>query len=89
MFAEIRLALAHRIPVLWVGERRILSAYREGVLCVDTLGDAMAHLHGFLDLVGHMTAFEKHRAREIVWGFIECLQDEDPTAPARKGDRAS
>ncbi len=35
MFAEVRLALAHRIPVLWVGARRPLSAYREGVLRVD------------------------------------------------------
>jgi hypothetical protein len=89
MFVEVRLALAHRIPVLWVGERRILSAYREGVLCVDRLGDAMIHLRGFLTLIGHMTAFEKHRAREVLWGLIECLQDEDTLAVVAKGSHAA
>jgi hypothetical protein len=40
MFAEARLALENNIPVIWAGERRTLSAYRDGVIRVDSLGDA-------------------------------------------------
>jgi hypothetical protein len=44
MFAEIRLALAFGIPVVWVGHPRCLSAYREGVVRVEGLGEAVEEL---------------------------------------------
>ena len=80
MFAETRLALAHRIPVLWVGTRRPLSAYREGVLRVASLAEGMIFLCGFGDIVRDLPPFEKRKARETLWDVIEAMDDE-PDAP--------
>jgi hypothetical protein len=44
MFAEIRFALERRIPVVWVGPARPLTAYRVGVTRVDDLTEALATL---------------------------------------------
>ncbi len=44
MYAEARIALAIGMPVIWVGGPRPLSAYREGVLLVDTLPEAFREL---------------------------------------------
>jgi hypothetical protein len=81
MFAEVRLALAHRIPVLWVGTRRPLSAYREGVLRVPSVDQAMLFLSGFAEISSGFPRFDLPRTREAVWEIIERLHD-------RAGDRA-
>jgi hypothetical protein len=73
MFAEVRLALAHRIPVLWVGTRRPLSAYREGVFPVASRGEAMTFLSGIREVVAGLAPFEKRKAREAIWGVVERL----------------
>jgi len=83
MFAEVRLALAHRIPVLWVGTRRPLSAYREGVLRVATIAEGMTYLSGFGEIVGGLAPFEKRTARETLWDVIEGLEDARDARPAR------
>ena len=87
MFAEVRLALAHRIPVVWVGARRPLSAYREGVLRVGSLDDATLFLCGSADMVGALPPFETRRARETLWDVIEALVD-GAEAPPRRRDVA-
>ncbi len=89
VFAETRLALAHRIPVLWTGERRILSAYREGVLRVARIDDALDHVKALVKLVGHMNAFEKNRAREMIWGFFESEQDAGKSSGVAEGSSAA
>ena len=81
MFAEVRLALAHRVPVLWVGTRRPLSAYREGVLRVASLDEAITLLTGFGEMLRALAPFEKRKARETLWEVIEGLNDGD--APPR------
>jgi hypothetical protein len=73
MFAEARLALAHRIPVVWVGTRRPLSAYRDGVLRVASLAEGLVYLTGFQEIVGALAPFEQRRARETLWDVIEGL----------------
>jgi len=45
MFAEVRLALIWQKPVYWVG-RRILSAYRHGVVLCEDIDDALALMLG-------------------------------------------
>jgi hypothetical protein len=75
MFAEVRLALAHRIPVLWVGTRRPLSAYRHGVLRVPSLAEAMIFLSGMADMVSTLSPFEKRKAREALWDIVESIPD--------------
>ncbi len=45
MYAEARLAIAIGLEVIWVGGPRPLSAYREGVSCVETLADAFRALY--------------------------------------------
>jgi hypothetical protein len=75
MFAEVRLALAHRIPVLWVGTRRPLSAYREGVLRVATRGEATLMLTGFAEITAGVPKFEVRAARETLWELIEALHE--------------
>jgi hypothetical protein len=44
MFAEARLAELLEIPILWVGERRTLGAYREGVRRVAAIDMALEHI---------------------------------------------
>ena len=41
MYAEARLAIAFRIPVVWVGTPVCLTAFREGVSRVPSLQDAL------------------------------------------------
>jgi len=53
MYAEARLAIAIGLPVVWVAGPRPLSAYREGVVRVETLAEA------FQDL------YERHTARMV------------------------
>jgi hypothetical protein len=97
MFAEVRLALAHRIPVLWVGTRRPLSAYRDGVLRVGAIAEGVTLVRGFGGLVGGLPPFEKRRGREVLWEVIEGMGDDarpaitpplraltPPPAPPRK-----
>lgn len=45
MYAEARLAIAIGLPVIWVGSPRPLSAYREGVVRVDTVAEAFRELY--------------------------------------------
>lgn len=45
MYAEARLAIAIGLEVIWVGNPRPLSAYREGVLQVATLVEAFRVLY--------------------------------------------
>lgn len=40
-FAELRYALEHGKPAFYVGERKILSAYRSGVVRCDAIADAI------------------------------------------------
>ncbi len=40
-FAELRLALERQLPVVYMGERRILSAYRPGVVRVESIVEAL------------------------------------------------
>jgi hypothetical protein len=69
---------------VWVGTRRPLSAYREGVLRVDSLGEATTFLAGLGEIVGGLAPFEKRRARETIWDIVACLA-ETKDAPVRLG----
>ncbi|MGZ5968079.1 MAG: hypothetical protein ACXWP4_10465, partial [Polyangiales bacterium] len=44
MYGEARLAVALGIPMIWVGEPRCLTSYREGVLRVPDLESAVIEL---------------------------------------------
>jgi hypothetical protein len=46
MFAEIRLACIFGIPVVYCGQRKVLSAYRNGVKRFEKLQDGMAYVVG-------------------------------------------
>ena len=81
MFAEVRLALAHRIPVLWVGARRPLSAYREGVLRVSSVAEGVMLVSGFAGITRDLAPFEKRKARETLWEVIEGLEDAGDVPP--------
>lgn len=58
-FAEARLALAMRIPVVWHG-RRTLSAWRDGVHLVDSGADYTAALE-LVDYVAHQATADPSR----------------------------
>lgn len=47
MFAEARFALVMGLPVVWIG-RRILSAWRDGVVRVEDLDEAISVLRNLL-----------------------------------------
>lgn len=50
MFCEISRALVERIPVFWVGTRKILSCYRRGVVCCDSVEEAITKAKAYFDL---------------------------------------
>lgn len=54
MFSELRLALVHQVPVIYLGERRVLSAYRAGVTLVEDLDAALTELVAMRDV--HLSA---------------------------------
>jgi hypothetical protein len=82
MFGEARLALALGIPLVWVGSRRSLSAYREGVLRVDHVVEAMARLTELRNvaLTASRLAVGLPNADDIVrfalWKWIDFFQCE-------------
>jgi hypothetical protein len=83
MFAEARLALSLGIPALWVGTRRPLSAYREGVHRVDDVVHAMKVLRGLRRLAIHAARLAQGRdgedslVRFALWQWIEFYQRAD------------
>jgi len=80
MFAEARLALEYGIPVVWVGARRPLTAYRPGVVRVDTLEEALDLIALFAARVRQPWPVEEDWARETVWSVVEKLGDESEVA---------
>jgi hypothetical protein len=74
MFAEVRLALDNGIPVVWVGARRPLSAYREGVLRVGRVEEAFALVQSFAEIVSRPWLVCADWARSMIWSSIEQLE---------------
>lgn len=54
MFAELRLATLHAKPVVYVGSRIVLSAWREGVVRVPTLDRGLVELAKLVDIARGM-----------------------------------
>ena len=71
MFAEARLALEYGIPIVWVGKRRPLSAYREGVIRVDTIEDALDLVRRFSECVRQPFPVDDEWARDTLWSYVE------------------
>ena len=74
MFAEARLALAHGIPVIWVGARRPLTAYREGVLRINCVPTALRVLTAFAALANEL-GLDDADSRFLIWTLIEQLEE--------------
>jgi hypothetical protein len=74
MFAETRLALDSGIAVVWVGSRRPLTAYREGVVRVQDITQALSFAHSSAALVARSWVVGADTARSVVWSFIEQLE---------------
>jgi transcriptional regulator with XRE-family HTH domain len=82
MFAEVRLALDSGIPVLWVGTRRPLTAYREGVARVLATSDAVGLAQSFAELISRPSRMSVKPsskasvkwARRMIWSSIEQLE---------------
>lgn len=77
MFAEARLALEYETPVIWVGTRRPLSAYRPGVLRVDTVEQALERLLDFANIVRRAWPVDDDWARDVIWHLVEDLSREE------------
>ena len=68
MFAEVRLATLLSIPVLWVGERLTLSAFRDGVSRFDGLRDALDEIEQMIAGRSRPTTTGAgHDARELAF----------------------
>jgi hypothetical protein len=79
MFAETRLALDSGIPVVWVGSRRPLTAYREGVVRVGDVNEALSFARSFAVLIARSWIVGADWARAVVWSFI--VDRENAEAP--------
>jgi hypothetical protein len=71
MFGEARLALEFGIPVVWVGSRRPLTAYRRGVVRVYTREAGLEQLLAFARLAGRHDLYTDDDLREVLWSAIE------------------
>jgi hypothetical protein len=76
-------ALEWRIPVIWVGSPCTLSAYREGVLRVDNVIEAMERLTSFRNTVDASPDLAIDAARYVLWSFIEFCNHEAQPKPAQ------
>jgi len=73
MFAEARLALEYETAVIWVGARRPLSAYRAGVVRVDTAQQALAKVvefEGLVDVIRRIWSVDDDGVRDVVWELV-------------------
>lgn len=75
MFAEVRLALEYGISVVWVGARRPLSAYREGVLRVDDVDAALDVIATAAELVDRPWPVDEDWARDFIWSSFAQIED--------------
>ncbi len=80
MFAEVRLALDSGIPVVWVGKRRPLTAYREGVVRVASVFDALSFAQSVAELVTRPWIVSAAWARSMIWSTIEHLEGDAEVA---------
>jgi hypothetical protein len=80
MFAEARLALEYGIPVVWVGRRRPLTAYRPGVVRVHTVEEAVEIVALFVAAVRQPWPVEENWARDTLWSLVEKLAEETEVA---------
>jgi transcriptional regulator with XRE-family HTH domain len=69
MFAEARIALEYEIPVVWVGARRPLSAYRPGVVRVGAISEAVEKLVS-LAAIAFPQMGEEDAAHAAVWSAV-------------------
>jgi len=69
MFCEMSLALQHKKPVFYVGQRIVLSAYRSGVMRFPSLLEAVRALAAWFEV--EMRGDFEHPA------LVEKMQDED------------
>jgi hypothetical protein len=75
MFGEARLALEYGIPTVWFGTRRPLSAYRPGVVRVETIDEAMEQLAAFAQITRRLSLVSADDARDAIWMTIEDVDD--------------
>jgi hypothetical protein len=87
MFAEARLALAHGAPIVWVGTRRPLTAYREGVVRFQGVTAAFAFLSVFR-AVGTAPALDDDDRRSLIWTCIERLAERARDHEAKREEAA-
>lgn len=66
MFCEIARAVAARTPILWTGDRIILSTFREGVLRAASIEDAVAILVSWARLVERPFAMPDEWVRSAI-----------------------
>ena len=85
MFAEVRRALDLDIPVVWVGKRTILSAYRPGAIRVLGEYDAINLLTTFAQFLQRPWPIDDMWARILLRELIEQLEvrdDNEESCPA-------
>ncbi|PMU97989.1 hypothetical protein, partial [Pseudomonas sp. GP01-A4] len=68
------------IPVVWVGRRRPLTAYRPGVVRVDTVEEAIEIVALFVAAVRQPWPVEENWARDTLWSLVEKLAEETEVA---------
>ena len=76
MFAEARLAIDTGIPIVWVGKRRPLTAYREGVARLRTTDEAIVLAESFAALVSQSPRASIKRGRSAIWSSITQVERE-------------
>ena len=69
-FAEARLALTKRIPVIWTGPRRILTTWREGVLYLLTVADASDRLDAWDCMISRPWPVSDEWIRATIWSLV-------------------
>jgi hypothetical protein len=80
MFAEARLALTHEIPVIWVGDRRPLTAYRPGVIRVGGIEEAFVVLKGLSDAASAPWIDGPEWTRSHLWEATEFFNGDEEIA---------
>jgi len=89
MFAEVNYALRWQSPVVWTGERVILSTFRQGVLRASSMEDAITVLVSWGRLIERPFTMPIEWGRAVVWSAVVEAERELEARTDRCGTEAS
>lgn len=88
MLCEVARALAARTPIVWTGERIVLSTFREGVLRAASMEDALTVLVSWGRLIERPFEMPVVWGRAVVWSAVVEAERELEAQAARVRDGA-